>query len=214
MGASISSAMGVAKALEISREKDNRPVFATIGDSTFFHSGVTGLMDVAYNRGNVKVIILDNRTTAMTGGQDHPGTGRTLMGEETAKVDLVRLARAMGIKRVRVVDPYDLKKTTDILKKEASTPGPSIIITNRPCVLLEKFDESRVHVVDREICQACGMCLRLGCPSISPSEEIPSKGKVRRFKVSIDPATCRGCALCRQVCRHGAISIRYRFDQV
>jgi indolepyruvate ferredoxin oxidoreductase alpha subunit len=127
------------------------------------------------------------------------------MGEETTKVDLRRLAMALGIKRVRVVDPYDLKRTTDALKREAAMPGPSLIITNRPCILMEKFDKSKIHFVNKDACQACGMCLRLGCPSISPSEEIPSKGKVRRFKVSIDPSTCRGCTLCKQVCRYGAI---------
>jgi indolepyruvate ferredoxin oxidoreductase alpha subunit len=208
MGASISSAMGVAKAFEMADNKDKRPVFATIGDSTFLHSGVTSLMDVAYNKGNVNVVILDNHTTAMTGGQDHPGTGKTLMGEETVRVDFEKLATALGIKRVKKIDPYDLKKTTAVLEEESKVPEPSLIITNRPCVLMERFDDSKVRVVDKELCEACGMCLRLGCPAITPAEEVPSKGKKKRFKVEIDPATCRGCTMCEQVCKQGAILLR------
>lgn len=207
MGASISMAQGVAKAIERAGLKEERPVFAVIGDSTFLHSGVTGLMDVAYNKGNVNVIILDNRTTAMTGGQDHPGTGLTLQGEKTRQVDLRRLADAMGIERVRVVDPYDLAGTLKVLKEEASAQGPSLIITNRPCVMMERFDPSLVHSVDPELCEGCGMCLRLGCPAIVPGEEIPSRkgGKTRR-KAVIDATLCRGCAACEQVCKQGAIS--------
>lgn len=208
MGASISSAHGVAKALEKGGVKDDRPVFAVIGDSTFLHSGVTSLMDVAYNKGNVKVVILDNRTTGMTGGQDHPGTGRTLQGEQTCQVDLQKLADALGIRRVKVVDPYDLKGTTEVLKEEVGTPGPSVIITNRPCVMMEKFDPSLVYRVDSELCEGCGMCLRLGCPAIVPGEEIPAKkegGKVRR-KAEIDVTLCRGCTVCEQLCKQGAIA--------
>jgi indolepyruvate ferredoxin oxidoreductase alpha subunit len=207
MGASISAAQGVAKAIENAGMGDKRPVFAVIGDSTFLHSGVTGLMDVAYNKGNVNVIILDNRTTAMTGGQDHPGTGQTLQGEPTHQVDFEQLARALGITRVRVVDPYDLRATSEALKEEAAVPEPSVIITNRPCVMLERFDPSLVHEVDPELCEGCGMCLRLGCPAILTGEEIPSTGgkKVRR-KAVIDSALCRGCTVCEQVCRQGAIS--------
>ncbi len=207
MGASISMAQGVAKAIERAGLKEERPVFAVIGDSTFLHSGVTGLMDVAYNKGNVNVIILDNRTTAMTGGQDHPGTGVTLQGEKTRQVDLRKLAEALGIDRVRVVDPYDLAGTLRVLKEEASAQGPSLIITNRPCVMLERFDPSLVHTVDPERCEGCGMCLRLGCPAIVPGEEIPSRrgGKTRR-KALIDATLCRGCAACEQVCKQGAIS--------
>ncbi len=207
MGASISMAQGVAKAIERAGLEEERPVFAVIGDSTFLHSGVTGLMDVAYNKGNVNVIILDNRTTAMTGGQDHPGTGLTLQGERTRQVDLRKLADALGIERVRVVDPYDLAGTLAVLKEEASSQGPSLIITNRPCVMMERFDPTLVHSVDPELCEGCGMCLRLGCPAIVPGEEIPSRkgGKTRR-KAVIDATLCRGCAACEQVCKQGAIS--------
>ncbi|MGQ9654931.1 MAG: indolepyruvate ferredoxin oxidoreductase subunit alpha [Thermodesulfobacteriota bacterium] len=207
MGASISMAQGVAKAIERAGLKEERPVFAVIGDSTFLHSGVTGLMDVAYNNGNVNVIILDNRTTAMTGGQDHPGTGLTLQGDRTRQVDLRKLADALGIERVRVVDPYDLAGTLEVLREEASAEGPSLIITNRPCVMMERFDPSLVHSVDPELCEGCGMCLRLGCPAIVPGEEIPSRkgGKTRR-KAVIDAALCRGCAACEQICKQGAIA--------
>jgi indolepyruvate ferredoxin oxidoreductase alpha subunit len=208
MGASISNAQGVAKAIQAAGIKDDRPVFAVIGDSTFLHSGVTSLMDVAYNKGNVKVVILDNRTTAMTGGQDHPGTGKTLQGEPTRQVDFKKLAEALGIRRVRTVDPHDLKATLAVLKEEAAVAEPSVIITNRPCVMMEKFDPSLVHHVDAEACQGCGMCLRLGCPAIVPGDEIPSKkkGKARR-KAEIDPSLCRGCTVCEQVCKQGAISV-------
>jgi indolepyruvate ferredoxin oxidoreductase alpha subunit len=165
-------------------------------------------MDVAYNKGNVKVVILDNRTTAMTGGQDHPGTGKTLQGEPTRQVDFKKLAEALGIRRVRTVDPHDLKATLAVLKEEAAVAEPSVIITNRPCVMMEKFDPSLVHHVDAEACQGCGMCLRLGCPAIVPGDEIPSKkkGKARR-KAEIDPSLCRGCTVCEQVCKQGAISV-------
>jgi|Deesub1362B_J571_1020462.scaffolds.fasta_scaffold02248_2 indolepyruvate ferredoxin oxidoreductase alpha subunit len=207
MGASISGAQGVAKAIEKAGVRDDRPVFAVLGDSTFLHSGVTGLMDVAYNKGNVNIIVLDNRTTAMTGGQQHPGTGRTLQGEETFQVDFLKLAEALGIRRVRVVDPYDLKGMTRAFKEEAAVPEPSFIVTNRPCVMLEKFDSSLVYRVDPERCEGCGICLRLGCPAILPGEEIPSKkGKKVRRKVSIDPSLCRGCSVCEQLCKQEAIS--------
>ncbi len=208
MGASISMAHGVAKAIEKAKLDEKRPVFAAIGDSTFLHSGVTSLMDVAYNKGNVKVVILDNRTTGMTGGQDHPGTGRTLQGEETNQVDIRKLAESLGIKRVRVVDPYDLHGTIQALKEEVAFQGPSVIITNRPCMMLLKFDPSLVHRVDPQLCEGCGMCLRLGCPAIVPGEKIPPKkegGKVR-YKAEIDPTLCRGCTVCQQVCKQGAIS--------
>ncbi len=208
MGASISMAHGVAKAIEKAKLDEKRPVFAAIGDSTFLHSGVTSLMDVAYNKGNVKVVILDNRTTGMTGGQDHPGTGRTLQGEETNQVDIQKLAESLGITRVRVVDPYDLNGTIQTLKEEVAFQGPSVIITNRPCMMLLKFDPSLVHRVDPELCEGCGTCLRLGCPAIVPGEKIPPKkegGKVR-YKAEIDPTLCRGCTVCEQVCKQGAIS--------
>jgi indolepyruvate ferredoxin oxidoreductase alpha subunit len=208
MGASISTAQGVAKAIERGGVEDPRPVFAVLGDSTFLHSGVTSLMDVAYNKGNVNVIILDNRTTAMTGGQDHPGTGRTLQGEETYQIDFPKLAQALGIQRVRTVDPYDLKTTKQALHEEAASPEPSVIITNRPCVMMERFDPSLVHQVDPDLCIGCGMCMRLGCPALVPGEEIPSrKGKKARRKSNIDATLCRGCTVCEQVCKQGAISI-------
>jgi indolepyruvate ferredoxin oxidoreductase alpha subunit len=207
MGASISAAQGVAKAIEKAGMDDDRPVFAVLGDSTFLHSGVTGLMDVAYNKGNVNVVVLDNRTTAMTGGQDHPSTGRTLQGQRTVQVDFRKLAEAVGFRRIRVVDPYDLQGTSKALKEEASAREPSFIVTNRPCVMLEKFDPSLVHRVDPELCEGCGRCLRLGCPAILPGEEIPAKrGKKVRRKAVIDATSCRGCTVCEQVCKQGAIS--------
>ena len=207
MGASISTAHGVAKAIEKGGLEDERPVFAVLGDSTFLHSGVTSLMDVAYNKGNVNIIILDNRTTAMTGGQDHPGTGRTLQGDKTYQIGFAKLAEALGIRRVRTVDPYDLKTTKEVLQEESASSEPSVIITNRPCVMMERFDPSLVHQVDPDLCIGCGMCMRLGCPALVPGEEIPFKGgkKVRRMS-TIDATICRGCTVCEQVCNQGAIS--------
>ena len=207
MGASISAAQGVAKALEKSEGEDHRPVFAVLGDSTFLHSGVTSLMDVAYNKGNVNVIILDNRTTAMTGGQDHPGTGRSLQGEETYRVNFAQLAEAVGIRRIRTVNPHNLKETLHALKEEAAVPEPSVIITNQPCVLLEKIDATRIRQVHPDRCGGCGICLQLGCPAILQGDEVVSGdgGKTHR-KIFIDAAQCRGCTVCEQVCNLEAIS--------
>ena len=195
MGASIGAAHGFNKASEGS---DVQPVVGVIGDSTFFHSGMTGLLDVAYNQGNTITIILDNRTTAMTGFQQHPGTGRTLQGQETRVVDLVALAKAMGISRVSIVDPYDLAQLGQVIDQEIKAPEPSLIISRRPCVLLDRNAESvRIQrQVDHELCTGCKMCLKLGCPAMSFSGE---------GKVLIDSLLCNGCPVCEQVCKVGAI---------
>ena len=198
MGASIGAAHGFNKAIEGS---DTQPMIGVIGDSTFLHSGMTGLLDVAYNQGNTTIIILDNRTTAMTGFQHHPGTGRTLQGQETRAVDLVALARAMGIDRVSVVDPYDLAQLGKVIDQEIRAPEPSLIISRRPCVLLDRNARRIQRQVDQEICTGCKMCLKLGCPAMSS----PSEGKVIEGKVIIDSLLCNGCPVCEQVCKTGAI---------
>jgi len=199
MGASITMAHGLARALEMSGQEEQggkvrHKVVAVLGDSTFFHSGVTGLMEMAYNRGDYTVVILDNRTTAMTGFQDHPGTGVTLQGEPTVAVDIEMLARALGIESVSVVDPYDLEECRRVLSEEMNRDAPSVVISRRPCILREKLGRSPL-VVSREECNDCGLCLGIACPAlVKRGEEV----------VILDDA-CIGCGVCAQVCRRDAI---------
>ena len=205
MGASISMAHGTAKAMEVLESKDNRPVFAVIGDSTFFHSGMTSLLNVVYNNSNVNICILDNHTTAMTGAQEHPGTGKTLQLADTRTIDVIDVVRALGCSRVREVDPFDLKATHTALQEEAEYKGPSVIVTKKPCVQLLKGVVHDVFSVDIEKCIGCAMCLKLGCPAIGQGEIIPMKNnQTKRYSV-IDTALCAGCSLCEQVCKPGAI---------
>ena len=206
MGASISMAHGTAKAMAQAGIDDKRPVFAAIGDSTFFHSGITSLLDVIYNKGNVNVIIMDNRITAMTGGQQNPGTGLTLQMEETYAVDVIELVTAMGCKRAREIDPFDLEGTIAALKEEIAYEGPSVLVTKRPCIQLFRQDPKEVRTVDTDACIGCKLCLKLGCPSISQGDIIPDEeGKKERRYSQIDAATCYGCTLCEQVCKSNAI---------
>lgn len=200
MGASITMAHGLEKALEISggegagEDVSADRVVAVIGDSTFFHSGVTGLMEMAYNRGRFTVVILDNRTTAMTGFQDHPGTAVTLQGESTSKVDIEMLAKSLGIESVRVVDPYDLEECRRVLSEEMNRDEPSVVISSRPCILRVR-ERGPVYEIKGDLCNDCGLCLRLGCPAV-----------VRRGeKVVILGDSCTGCGLCAQVCKRDAI---------
>lgn len=208
MGAGISMAHGTAKAMEAAAMEDKRPVFAVIGDSTFFHSGMTSLLNVLYNRSNITVIILDNRITAMTGGQENPGTGKTLQNSDTPKVDILALVKAMGADRVREIDPFDIEGTLSALKEEAAHQGPSVLITRRPCIQLTRQDPSLIRLVDSKTCIGCGACLTLGCPAISQGDIIPTEpGKKERRRAVIDASLCRGCALCDQVCKPGAIGL-------
>ena len=206
MGASIGHAMGLDKALG---EEALGKVVAVIGDSTFLHSGITGLLNVVYNKGAVTVIILDNRTTAMTGRQDHPGTGFTLQGEEAFQVDLVKLAKALGVKHVKVVNPYQLAATERVIKREIQRPEPSVIIARAPCVLSrrERAVTGKAFFVNPESCTGCRACLRLGCPAIEwvKEEGMNAKGKKRKGRAFIDRFLCNGCTLCEQICKWGAI---------
>jgi indolepyruvate ferredoxin oxidoreductase alpha subunit len=206
MGASIGHAMGLDKALG---EEALGKVVAVIGDSTFLHSGITSLLNVVYNKGAVTLIILDNRTTAMTGRQDHPGTGFTLQGEETFQVDLVKLVKALGVKHVKVVNPYQLAVVERVIKREIQRPEPSVIISRAPCVLSrrEKGVTGKAFSVDPEICAGCRTCLRLGCPALEwmKEEGMTAGGKKRKGRASIDPFLCNGCTLCEQLCKFGAI---------
>jgi len=197
MGAGIGSAHGMEKAQQSGR------IAAVIGDSTFFHSGITGLLNIVYNRGTSTVIVLDNRTTAMTGHQEHPGTGRTLMGEETIETRIEDVARGVGVKRVVVIDPYDLENTYKVIKEEIDAPEPSVIVSKRECVLCARRAIERQYAVDQEACRACGACLRLGCPAIEIGGADPENPKKR--KARINPVLCVGCGMCVQVCKFDAV---------
>ncbi len=192
MGAGIGMAHGMEKA----RGKDfTKKLVAVIGDSTFIHSGITGMIDVVYNKGVSTIIILDNSITGMTGHQQNPTTGFTIKGEPTKNVDLVKLANAVGIERVTVADPFDLDNFEKIVKEEISTDEPSVIISQRPCALLKTVNYGAPCVIDTEKCKNCKMCMKLGCPAIS----------VKEGKISIDASQCNGCMLCTNVCKFGAI---------
>jgi len=191
MGSSIGMAVGMAA----SGGADG-PVVATIGDSTFLHGGIPGLQDAVYSQANITVLLLDNGTTAMTGGQEHPGTGMTLQGSEATAVDLVGLCRSLGVSDVRVIDPYDMSATFSALEGAIAHVGPSVVITNRPCVEAPVKVRDTPFKVVADACTACQLCMTAGCPSIVWSDEI-FEG---RRKVMIDPVTCTGCTLCAQLC--------------
>ena len=191
MGASVSAAHGMAKARGA---EFNKKLVSVIGDSTFMHSGMTGLVDIVYNKGNNTVIILDNSITGMTGHQDNPTTGYTIRGEETKQVNLIELCRALGIDNITVCDPFDVKKFEKIVKEEVEREEPSVIISQRPCALLKTVKYTG-HCKITDNCKNCKMCMKLGCPAIT----------VRDDKVIIDPSQCNGCGLCVNVCPFGAI---------
>jgi len=198
MGASIATALGYEKV-----RGNSKGLVAVIGDSTFLHAGISGLMDVAYNKGTFTTIILDNRTTAMTGGQDHPATGKTLAGTSTRPLDLGEICKALGIERVRIVDPYDYKATFAVLKEEINDGIPSVVITNRTCTLVDPRSWTTPYKVDMDLCDGCTLCLFLGCPAISLSDtEKTEKGK---SKVWIDVPACTGCSFCALLCQPDAI---------
>lgn len=192
MGASISALHGFNKARGEEAEKST---VAVIGDSTFMHSGMTGLVNIAYNSTNSTVIILDNSITGMTGHQQNPTTGKNLKGDPAAAVNLEELCKAIGIKRVRVVDPYNLAETEAAIKEELAAPEASVIISRRPCALLKYVKHKPALKVVNDKCKGCKMCLKLGCPAIS----------VRDDKAVIDHTQCVGCGICTEVCKFGAI---------
>jgi len=196
MGASIGNALGMKRAQP---SDDTRPVVAVIGDSTFVHSGITGLIDAVYNNTPVTICILDNSTTAMTGGQDHPASGKTLRGQDTYRLDLPSLAKAVGVEDVLVVDPYDLEAVERSLKYATQLSKPSVVITSRSCMLKTKQRPAPVFV-NTDICTGCRLCLRLGCPAIEFTTN-----KEGKLEPHINPTLCRGCGVCIQVCRVGAI---------
>ena len=195
MGASIGMAHGMEIASRLG--EIDRPIVAVIGDSTFAHSGITGLADIAYNGGAATVAILDNRITAMTGHQGNPLNGQTLMGTQSRELNIEGLCSALGIERVRTVNPHDLRASVEALREETAYDGLSVIVFKAPCALLIREKESP-YSVDDEACAACGLCVKLGCPAIS---------KTRTGKAEIDVTICVGCGQCEQVCRYDAIQI-------
>ena len=192
MGASISGLHGFLKS-----GGDSKNTVAVIGDSTFMHSGMTGLVNVAYNESNATVIILDNSITGMTGHQQNPTTGYNLKGDPATKIDLEPLCHAIGIRRVRVVDPYNLAECNQAVQEELAADEPSVIISRRPCALLKTVKHGKPLFVDEETCKECGMCMKIGCPAISM---IGGKAK-------IDNTLCTGCGVCRQLCKFDALQL-------
>ena len=192
MGASISSIHGFNKAL--GKEAEGKTV-AVIGDSTFMHSGMTGLANIAYNQSNSTVIILDNSITGMTGHQQNPTTGYNIKGDPAGKIDLESLCRAMGFEHIRVVDPYDLKQCDTVLKEELAIDAPSVIISRRPCALLKYVKHNPPLKVDTDACRGCRSCMKLGCPAIS----------IKDKKAVIDNTLCVGCGVCQQLCAFDAL---------
>ena len=197
MGASVSGLHGFNVA---SGKEQAKKSVAVIGDSTFIHSGITGLIDIAYNKGISTVIVLDNSITGMTGHQNNPANGLTIKGDPTVAVDLEALARAVGIRRVRVVDPFDIEGVRKVVAEELEAEEASLIISRRPCALLKNVKHEPAMYVDRDVCTSCKACLQVGCPAI-----MQIKSDAGKSKAYIDPNQCVGCGVCAASCRFGAI---------
>lgn len=194
MGAGISAAMGMAKSFEVSGR--DMKVFGVVGDSTFFHSGITGAIDVVYNKGKMIPVVLDNSITGMTGHQENPGTGKTLMGEDTAAIDPVDVLKAIGYKTVATVDPCDLKAMNEVVDEAMNATESFAIVTKRPCVLIKGLPPFKTKcIVETDKCKKCKMCLKVGCPAVS----------FKDGAAYIDQTMCVGCDVCMQVCKFDAI---------
>lgn len=218
MGAGIGNAHGIEKA---TGGDSLGKVVAVIGDSTFIHSGITGLIDIVYNNGFSTVVILDNRTTAMTGHQDHPGTGIRVTGEKGKEIDLERLCRAIGVEHVYTVNPHDIESTMEVLKREINRPEPSVVITKQPCVLLPEMRKRKkaLYVVLQDKCVGCMACLKLGCPAIEwvplsreEAKRLGFKEKQRGY-ARINSVLCDGCGQCAPLCKSEAIVFGVREDE-
>lgn len=198
MGAGISAAIGFEKAAKMGNRKNK--IFGLVGDSTFFHSGITGLIDAVYNNSPIVACILDNSITAMTGHQQNPGTGKNLMGEIAQVVDIEKIVKAVGIKEenIRIVDPYKLHETEMAVKDAYNATEPFVIITKQPCALIKEVQKKRANMyceIDQDKCKKCKACIKIGCPAIS----------VKNGQVTIDKDMCNGCTLCMQVCKFDSI---------
>ncbi len=205
MGAGIGIASGLDRAVgELAKGK----AVAVIGDSTFFHSGMTPLLELAYNGGSTTVVIMDNRTTAMTGAQEHPGTGRTLRLDPSVNVDVEKLAEAFGFKRIRKLNPYEVQNTQKVIQEELAAEEPSLIIAEAPCALL-KADRVLPDTplrIDKDVCKGCKACINTGCPALEFVKiEEPAEGDKRKGFSKINEALCVGCCTCQEVCKFGAI---------
>jgi indolepyruvate ferredoxin oxidoreductase alpha subunit len=195
MGASISSLHGMEKA----RGKDYvKNWVAVIGDSTFLHTGVNSLINLVYNKSTATVMILDNRTTGMTGHQEHAATGKTLKGEDTYAIDLAELCRAIGVKNVIEINAFDVEGLTATVKSAVASDELTVIITKAPCALLKGLKFPNKCAVNPDACKKCGACMKIGCPAMTRTAD---------GKVKIDPTMCNGCGLCRSYCKFGAIEL-------
>ncbi|MBO5408849.1 MAG: indolepyruvate ferredoxin oxidoreductase subunit alpha [Clostridia bacterium] len=193
MGASVSAAHGISKA----NQELSKKTVAVIGDSTFIHSGMTGLASTAYNKGTSTVIILDNSITGMTGHQQNPTTGKTLKGEPTVAVNLEKFAEAVGYTRIKVVDPFNVEECEAVIKEEISVEEPSLIIARRPCVLLKGVTYDFDVNIRKDQCKNCKMCMKIGCPAISIVDGKPE----------INKTLCTNCGLCKNICKFDAITL-------
>ncbi len=211
MGASVTMAHGMSKALGKSGEGR---IVAVLGDSTFMHSGITGLLNTVYNNSYASVIILDNRTTAMTGHQENPASGKTILGDPAPALNLEQLCQAIGVKRVVVVNPHDVEATRKVLKEEIESPEPSVIISRAPCVLLpeEVKRKKPVYFTNLENCTGCTLCVQMGCPAISWTPLTPEEAVARGYRekqkgyAQIAEVQCAGCGQCAAVCKFEAIT--------
>lgn len=194
MGASISAAHGMA---EVRGKEFNKKLVSVIGDSTFMHSGITGLSDIVYNKGCNTILILDNSITGMTGHQENPTTGKTIRGEATRQVNLIKLCEGLGVEHITVVDPFDVKALEKVVKEETEREDVSVVIVQRPCALLKSVKYTGHCEINTEKCRKCRMCMKLGCPAIS----VESGSGI----LKIDRTLCNGCGLCTGVCPFGAI---------
>lgn len=202
MGASIGMATGVSRVVSAEEKKK---VVAVIGDSTFLHTGINGLMDMVYNNSPSTVVILDNRITAMTGRQDNPASGFTLMDAPSHRIDFPQLCKSLGVKHIRVINPFDLEQTKNVLREEMERPETSVVITDKPCVLVKRegvYQKGPVYTVEVEKCTGCRACLKIGCPAIEWRPVVDGGKKGNAF---IDPLLCTGCDVCRQLCKFEAI---------
>jgi indolepyruvate ferredoxin oxidoreductase alpha subunit len=209
MGASMGIALGLDKGRS-EADKDKR-VLAVIGDSTFLHMGMQGLLDIVYNRGNVTVLLLDNRAVGMTGGQDNPGNGRDIYGNPAPEVDFAKLVEALGVRkeRIREVDPYELPTLFKAIREEIKINEPSVILTSRPCVLIDDYKPQKPYAVIDDKCTGCGNCIEVGCPAIHVTKRdrvVKASGKeVDLAFVRIETSVCTGCGLCTMPCAPDAI---------